>query len=105
MFKFFRKLSKLIKIVDKIDINEDSKQIHVVLKKNLLISTEENILFSSGKHLILKTGSKEPGLLFLNPKIESVTDVSKSVEESELDRQRKNPTIRKVDHGKNDCDI
>ena len=105
MIEFFRKLLKLIKLVDKIDIEEDSKQIRVIFRKNLLVSTDENILFASGKHMIIKTGSKEPGLLFLNPKIESTSDVSKSVEESELDRKRHQQQINKIDYGKKDCDI
>ena len=105
MFAFFRKLSKLIKLIDRIDIKEDSEQIHIVFEKNLLVSSEENILLCSGKHMIMKTGSQEPGLLFLNPSIENVSDVSKSVEESELDRNKKKKTINKIDHGKKDCDI
>lgn len=105
MIQFFRKVSKLLRLIDKIDIKEDSEQVHVTFKKNLLISSEDNILLSSGKHMIIKTGSNEPGLLFLNPSIENVSDVNTSVEQSEHDREMKRQHVNKKQYPDKDCEL
>lgn len=108
MFDTIRKISKLLKVIDKVEIREDSDQIRIVFKKNLLISTDESILFSSGKHMILKTGSLEPGLLFLNPSIESVDNVDSSVDQSKKDQEHKRRKINQIDYSSDndkDCKI
>ena len=76
-------------MVDHIAYDETNRQTVVKFNNNVIFDTEGSMVFRSGAHTIIKTGSNKTGLLFLNPDVENSDSVDDIITESLYDQQRK----------------
>ena len=82
LFNRIKKLFTLLETIDNISFDPDNDQYVLSFKKNVMFGTEGSMVFKSGQHTIIKTGTNDTGLLFLNPSLESSDNVEKIVSES-----------------------
>ena len=97
MIAFVKKIKKLLKIiefVDNISLNEENEEVTISFKKNVIVSANGSIVLKSGIHTVLKTGTKSPGLLFLNPAIEDSDNVDEIVTGSIEDHKKKSSLVK-----------
>lgn len=108
MFKFFsriKKLMMLLKAIDTISINDETKQITLKFKNNLLLEANDSIVMRSGKHIVVKTGNKDNGLLFLNPMLEESDSVEQITEQSTQDHIKSTRKMNSMGQTDDPCSI